>query len=265
MEFVLIIIGVLLLLFVLIMYLNRRNVVKFFRGGNVVVTGHKGHGKDVLFSFVTNYRSKTKKEQYISNVDYTANKNYHRFDFKLMSLGGNSYESFLTDKLIPYEYTSLEKADFYIADAGIYLPSTYHDVLIKRYGEVPLFYAIQRHIAESNTHVNIQNLNRLWDKLREQADYYIDCLSCKVFFRKFVIQKVVVYDTYESALQRLKPVKIPRGLILRNKTAVAMNAIRVGDRGLIKKMTLISMLPKKPFNTRYFKEILKRGRIYAEI
>ena len=243
---------------------NRSFVVKCFRKGNVIVTGHKGRGKDLLFSFVTNYRWKKKRERYISNVDYTGGKGYSQFDFKYMQLGGNTYENFLSGDLKKYEYPYKEGRDFYIADAGVYLPSSYHDKLVKYYGETPLFYAIQRHLADSNTHVNIQNLNRLWDKLREQADWYIDSIGAKVLFKKFVIQRVRVYDTYESALQRLKPMKVPRGLIRKEKTAKALDAQRQADRGLIKTMTIISVLPKKHYDSRYFKEILRRGSIYAD-
>lgn len=259
---VIVVFSVLLLVCIFVLYRNRKFIVRCFCKGNVVVTGHKGRGKDLLFSFVTNYRWRKKKEKYISNVDYSGGKGYSEFDFKYMDLGGNSFENFLNNSLVPYEYRYKEGRDFYIADAGVYLPSTYHDKLVKKYGEVPLFYAIQRHLADSNTHVNIQNLNRLWDKLREQADYYIDCLSARVLFGKIVIQQVCVYDTYESALQRLRPMKIPRGLIMRDKTAKALSAQRDADRGLIKRMTIVSMLPRKHYDTRYFKEILKRGSIY---
>ena len=260
---IIIIVAVIIGIVALMLMLNRKKIIKLFKTGNCIVTGHKGRGKDILFSFVTNYRYRKAREWYISNVDYTGNKNYDKFDFANMGLGGNTYDDFLNDTLKAYEYKGIEKADFYIADAGVYLPSTYHDKLVKKYGSVPLFMAIVRHLCNSNVHCNIQNLGRLWDKVREQADYYIDCKWCKVLFGKFVIQQVVVYDTYESALQRLMPMKVPRNLLFKNKEAKAMNAMRMADKGLIKKMFIVSKLPPKSkrYDTRYFKKILAKGSV----
>lgn len=42
---------------------------------------------------------------------------------------------------------------------------------------MPIFYALSRHLYNNNIHVNVQNLGRLWLKLREQADSFIRVLG----------------------------------------------------------------------------------------
>lgn len=52
-----------------------------------------------------------------------------------------------------------------------------------------------------------QNLNRMYDKVREQSDQYIRCTSCRVVCG-FVFQHVIIYDKYESCVARVKPCRI---------------------------------------------------------
>jgi hypothetical protein len=255
---ILIVILLLLVIFIIVeSYIGKKSILNFFDIGNVVVTGHKGCGKDMLFSYVT----RSRKKDYISNINYTFDNHFVKFNAKLLSVGGNTFDNFINNNLKYYKYPYGDDIDYYISDCGVYFPSTYHDILVKKYQETPFFMALSRHLGECNVHCNIQNLNRLWDKIREQSDFYIDCLNTKVFFKKIVVQKVIVYDNYESALARKKPVAVPRGLVIRHKNAVDMVAMRNADVGYIKKYRFIHILPKKnkQYNTRIFKTMLEEG------
>ena len=71
---------------------------------------------------------------------------------------------------------------------------------------MPLCYPLSRHLWEGNIHVNIQNFNRLWKPLREQADFWIHVKRrVKLPFHIFV--KCITYDKQQSAESYLEPVK----------------------------------------------------------
>src|SRR5690606_12577738 len=109
------------------------------------------------------------------------------------------YENFINDNVQQIEKREqLECADIYISDAGIYLPAQYHYLLDKKYKSLPIFYALSRHLYNNNVHVNTQALNRVWDKLREQADSYFKALkTIKIFGLLFT--RVRYYETYQVA------------------------------------------------------------------
>jgi len=86
------------------------------------------------------------------------------------------------------------------------LPSQYCNILDKVYPGLPMFYALTRHAFNSNIHLNTQYLGRVWNKLREQADYYIKaCWVLNLGF--FLFCKVTVYDRYDTAIQEVSPLK----------------------------------------------------------
>ena len=191
------------------------SVVRLFESGNVSVCGLRGTGKDMLFSNVIARR----KQPYISNCDYHCVKSaFIKLDFSKIDLD-NNYSQLLKGDIIPYDYPYPENADFYISDAGIYLPSQYQGDLIYKYKGIPTFAALSRHLGNCNFHFNSQNIERVWDKLREQSDIYIRCESCYVLkflpkipilgrlFKNIVIQKITIYDKYQSCVDRVQPFK----------------------------------------------------------
>ena len=122
----------------------------------------------------------------------------------------------LKDRIKQYNYPYPKECDIYISDCGIYLPSQYCNQLNRDYEGLISFQALSRQIARCNLHINAQNLNRVWDKLREQSDVYIRCVKCYYIFG-FVLQKVVIYDKYESCLNRVNPCRIRKPLFASKK------------------------------------------------
>lgn len=231
-----------------------KKIIKLFQSGNVCVCGLKGRGKDMLFSNVVARR----KLPYVCNTDYGAD----HIPFRPMDYdcGGNTYECFLTGKLHRYIYPHKDGTDIYIADAGVYFPSQYCGELNKRYGYFSTFMALSRHLGECNVHFNVQNLNRVWDKIREQSDIYIMCNWCKVLFGKLVIERVTIYEQYESAVARVPPYRAPR---VRMNSDRRMNLhmdkqkYRIAH-GEIERRTLI-YFNKSSYNTRVFKDMLENA------
>lgn len=180
-------------------------IIKRFESGNVMVFGAKGKGKDLLFGNVIARR----KQGYVSNLDYGGD--FHQIDFRNIDCGTNTYIDFINNKVKFYEYPYNWGDDIYISDCGVYFPSQYCNELNRDFKYFPVFFALSRQIAEVNVHCNSQALGRVWDKIREQtADTYLYCRWCLYIpFFDIVIQMVTEYDTYDSALKKVKPFKRP--------------------------------------------------------
>ena len=228
-----------------------RKVIRYFKDGNVCVCGLRGRGKDMLFANVVMRR----KLPYISNTDYGGT--CYRFDPPEFDCGGNTYKNFLDAKIKPYRYPYADKVDLYIGDCGIYFPSQYCNELNKYYGYFATFMALSRHLGECNVHFNVQNLNRVWDKIREQSDIYLLCNWCKVFFGKIVIQKVTAYEFYDSAVKRVPRFRIPQPWLNPDRIFQWKLAKQNYDvtHGYIKPHLLI-YINRSKYNTRIFKEVL---------
>ena len=227
-----------------------KKIIKLFEEGNVSVCGLRGKGKDMLFANVVMRRD----IPYISNTDYGGK--FIPLDFDKLNCQ-NTWKNFLTGKLNHYEYPYEDGVDIYHGDGGVYLPSQYQAELCKEYGHVPIYMAISRHLGDCNFHYNVQNLNRMWDKVREQSDTYIRCVGCKVLFGKLVIQKVIIYEDYDSAVKRVPPFRLKRPWF--NPDRIQTWDIQKQNyqiaHGKVEPRFLI-YLNKSKYNTRIFKEML---------
>lgn len=253
MTLLILIVGAIILsIFFLKNLLTKNFIKKAFSNGGIQVAGKKGKGKDVLFSWVINSRRKP----YISNIRYTKNEMlYTPLKAKeTFSLGGNEFYNFIDNTIIPYEYKEEDGKDIYISDGGVYFPSTYDNELNKEYPSAALFVALSRHIGKCNVHVNVQDHERLWKKLREQMDGFITCRSC-LFIKWLNVFRIrmTYYDRRQTAEEDRRPMK--RGFFS-SRRAVADG--KVTDYGQIKNLVLWGRL-KYNYDTRRFKKILKQG------
>ena len=232
-----------------------RKIIRFFNSGNVCVCGLRGRGKDMLMANVIARR----RLDYVSNTDFGGN---HIPFYPLnYDCGGNTYENFLRGNLRYYDYPHEDGTDIYISDAGVYFPSQYCKELNRNFGFFSTFMALSRHLGECNVHFNVQNLNRVWDKIREQSDIYIMCNWCRVLFGKIVLQKVTVYESYESAVNRVPPYRSPRVFMNNDRRfslALDKQKYRIAH-GDIRRYTLLYW-NRSNYDTRVFKEMLLRGQ-----
>ncbi len=235
--------------------MNMKKILKLFRSGNVCVCGLRGRGKDMLFANVAVRR----ELPYVSNTDYGGE--HIPFDPMAYDCGGNTYENFINGDLYQYYYPHEDGTDIYLSDAGIYFPAQHCKELNKRFGFLSTFVAISRQLGECNFHFNVQNLNRVWDKIREQSDIYIMCNFCRVLPFGLVVQKVTVYEKYESAVDRVPPYKPPK---VRMNSDRKMNISMEKQRyrtahGDIKVMMLL-YFNKSTYDTRIFKKMLEDAK-----
>jgi hypothetical protein len=235
-----------------------KTVVKMFKKGNVCVTGLRGTGKDMLTSNVVVRR----KEEYVSNIDYGGKyAHYNELDFNKLDLGGNTYKNLLEGNVKYYKYPYPSGSDIYISDVGVYFPSQYCNELNRDYKHLPMYMALSRQVSHNNVHINVQNLNRAWDKIREQSDIYIRCRRCIVLFGKIVIQQITTYDKYQSCVDRVEPCKIRVPTMA--KREVKENAKMYLDKfrnsyGTIKNHLLIYW-NKSTYDTYYFEKLFEGG------
>lgn len=244
--------AILIIVFVvsLFSFINRAIFFGLFKKGNVIVTGLRGCGKDMAFCLAINHF----KKNYISNVVYSSpKKKYKQFEFdaKVWELAGNSYKDFVEGSVKKFEYPYPDGLDYYISDAGIYFPSQYQGELVKLYKGSPLFQALSRHIGDCNVHCNVQNLNRLWDKIREQSDIYVCMKGCHVFFKRFALLRGCIYETAEACEKRLVPPHYGLGKEGRNRRVMFETA-----NGRIKSFWFFARIPYR-YDDRRFKRLLE--------
>lgn len=225
-------------------------IIRMFEDGNVAVVGLRGRGKDMLIANVVMRR----KIPYVSNVDYGGiHYPFVPFDF---DCGSNTYKNFISGNVNPYVFPFPDGTDVYISDAGVYFPAQYCNELNRDYGYFASFMALSRHLGQCNVHFNVQNLNRCWDKIREQCDHYILCNDCKVIFG-FVFQQVTIYEKYQSAVDRVPVFPVRRPIL--NPTRIQnwelARANYLISHGVIKRKFLIYR-NRSNYDTRIFKRIL---------
>lgn len=234
-----------------------RRIIRLFKTGNTCVTGLRGTGKDMLMANVVVRR----KEPYISNVNYGGK--FQDLDFYKIDVGGNTYRDFIAHDPKYYEFPYEYASDIYLSDAGVYLPSQYCNELNREYKSMAVYQALSRQVSGNNFHINTQNLNRLWDKVREQSDIYIRCNWCKVLFGKIVIQKVTLYERAESCQNRVPPCRVRMGLTDISPARRLQKRMYIDtyecSHGRIQSGLLIYR-NKSTYDTLLFKEMLKNGK-----
>lgn len=240
------------IILIIMLYFKRNNayIKNKFIDNNTIIFGVKGSGKDLLTQLVIYLRYKQKKDTiYYANNDYGYN--YNHCTLKDLSVYPNTYENLIENKIHTINKTEKrESIDCYISDAGIYLPSQYDTLLSKLYPSFPIYYAISRHLYNSNIHMNVQNLERIWKKIREQADHYILARGCiNIKFLPWIFVKTRYYSRYQSALEQVSPMS-KVGLL--NKYNRALIAEYEAKNGIIKNGICCIRKSKIKYDTRHF-------------
>lgn len=220
----------------------------YFKESSVIVYGPKGSGKDLLFQKVIYLR---RNEKYLANITYGYKGEV--VPIKQLSVAPNNFENFIKGDVVTIKKNDdFEGVDYFLSDAGVFLPAQYNSILTKNYFSLPIYYALSRHLYLQNIHLNSQYLNRAWNMLREQADKFIRCVGkTKLLFG--IIAKIRMYDKYESAAANLLPMKKPK---LFDKVGRAMYNQYYATNGEIK--TRLYYIRKKhiKYDTRIFHKVI---------
>lgn len=241
-----------------------KKIAKLFEADNVCVTGLRGSGKDVIMGNVIALR----KAPYNSNIDYGGY--FCRLKISDLCMNGNTYKDFIEDTTKEWHYPYARGSDVYISDAGVYFPAQYCNELNKLYPGIAQYGALSRQLAHANFHVNVQNLNRCFDKIRELSGTYIRTRKClfpfyripilNLFLGKFCIVLWTYYDKYESCVARVKPCRVRVPMF--NKNAQIQARIYrdsfFNQHGEVKNH-ITMMFSKSEHDTFYFERLLRDG------
>lgn len=216
-------------------------VLTEFRGGNVIVFGRKGKGKDLLFQWVINAR----KRACYSNIYYGGRSML--FNLKNLDCGQNTYENVLSGNIIKFKPQFNENTDFYVSEGGIQLPCQYNHILNKQYKSLPLIYALSRHIYNANIHCNMQGVGRIWNLLREQADSFI-WVRGRIKLPFIIIIKGTIYKNEQEARSERRPLK--QRFLRRTEIDIYNH-----EQGQPRDFWVILSKRKIYYDTRYFKSV----------
>lgn len=232
-----------------------KKIIKLFKDHSVTVTGMKGTGKDLLFGNVIARR----KVSYISNLDYGYK--YNLLDFDRCDCGGNTYDNFINGDLNYYSWDYPVGADIYLSDAGVYFPAQYCNELNKKYPYLSTFLALSRQLCGgTKMHSNCQNLNRVYDKIREHSDVYLRCRKC-IYIFGIVIQFITYYDKFQSCLDRVQPCRVSTPWLnpVARTQALTYKDNFFNQHGTVKNHILIYFNRSK-HDSWLFKKLLERGK-----
>lgn len=227
-------------------------IIRLFNNHSCSVIGAKGSGKDVLTGNVIARR----KKPYCSNCNYGYD--YYPFDYNKV-VPDVSFCDIVSNNVKPYKYPFPDGTDIYLSDCGILFPSQYCNELNKMYPSLSTFMAISRHLGDCRVHTNTQHLSRTYDKIREQSDIYILCEWLIKPLIKFgiVVQSVIIYDKYESALNKVRPCRV-RSRPLNSCEANATTDVYIDNfynqHGRVKRGLLI-YFNKSKHNSRFFRDL----------
>lgn len=236
-----------------------RFLKKIFENGNVMVTGEKGSGKDVLFGNVIARIGRP----YISNCDYTKDDKYIPLDLDKLDVGKNNFRNFIHNDFRKYIYPYDDRINIWISDAGNYFPAQYNAQLDKEFPYLPVLFSLLRQLADASISTNAQAYERVWNKLREQAsDHFIRCDKCKVLFGKLVVATYYYYDKASSCEARVKPCRISLPLFASREQRLQFDMYLdkfYNQYGTVKKKFYICWNRSK-HDSRFFKEVLANGK-----
>lgn len=238
---------VILFYFVIKHLVTKKDILNRFKNGNVIVSGRKGYGKDLLFQYVINKR----KSGYFSNLDYGGC--YHNIAVKDLELSPNDYNHFIKGEIKQINKNEeMEGHDIYLSDSGVYLPSQFDSTIQKVYPSLSIFFALNRHLYNNGMHLNAQRLDRIFKSLREQADSYILLRKRRIKIPFFIVIRTRVYEKYDSALQELEPLNSR----FFNKYSKAEVDLYKAKHGYIKNGLLFISKRSLHYDSRAFHKIL---------
>jgi len=231
----------------------------------VIIHGGKGKGKGVIFQYLIN-----KESSCLVNIPYSIDGHAIVLDPEeyFGSIKPNTAEKFL-NKLVTIVSKRLEweGLNYYLDDGLLYFPN-YNDSLLKKlHPSMSLFLPTQRHLYNSYTVVNVQDIERFYKIFRElQLDGHIKALGTSGFgyigsrlpiLRRYAIVKWRFHEKQVSAIDNILPFE-KLGVLQRAADPLitsTASALREQYNGLHGEIVDGSLWIKKKhlyFDTRYY-------------
>lgn len=235
-----------------------------FAKQNITVFGGKGKGKSSLFSTMIYLDRKNKP---LSSIPFQYSEVVEPKEY-FNSISPNTYKEMIDDKItIVNKNKEWEGRTYFDDDSGIKYPSHEDKKLTDKYASMALFIPIQRHLYNSNTVLNVQDIDRVWIKIREmQVDGYIKALGINgwswlwhqiPFIRNYVRIKFRYYENHNSAEQGMLPFS-KLGLVnegispLYLTSGAATKEVYEAQNGVIKDYAVWVLKKNIQYDTRYY-------------
>src|SRR5690554_6108652 len=207
---------------------------------------------------------------YLSNIDYGYGvRIVDMAEFKLYKDKNKtielSFQDFLNnpDDIYMTKNLSFEGKELILSDTQLYFPASYFQILVKKYPSFPIFFQLSGHLYDMTITINSQRYNLVWDKLRDQADLYIQAVNTfpgkglrKIhpylpIIRNKLITKLYIYEKFETAELGVFPY-VPRAGIKDRAVIKADKAKFDSENGKILKLSIVTDLRDIKYDTRYF-------------
>ena len=217
-------------------------LLECFENFNTCVFGLRGKGKDIIFNKIINARNEPCYATIPYNEELCIETTLNKF-----SVSPNTFESIVDDNITIIKKELKENTDLYISDAGNLLPAQNSPKLVKKYPGFPAFYSLSRHLYNMNIHYNTQDLNRVWNLLREQTGRWVKAVKTSSI-GPFLITSFIVYDRRASAESEMLPFKTS----IFNSEAKALKMDFEAKHGSVKAYRIIQLKSHIYYDSRYF-------------
>lgn len=262
----LIIYPILILVVRLIIKLKHMTYLKYATQ-NVIIHGGRGKGKGLLFQYVY-----LKEREILSNVPFGKKTTLVQPSKYFNSIAPNtSLKMIKGEHAIVQKNEAWEGVPYFLDDTAVYFPNYNDNQLKVIYPSMSLFLPIQRHLYNSYTIINAQDINRTYKILRElQTDGYIKALGTYgtgyiwnrlPVLRKYLFVKWRYHENLESAINNRLPFE-KLGMINRGteriytSTASALKEQYEGQNGHIQDGYIWIKKKHIEYDTRYFHELI---------
>lgn len=230
---------------------------------SIIIFGGRGKGKGLLFQKAINSEDKA-----LCNIPYGDNTIITDPDTYFDSIRPNDFQNAISGTIIKSKkVTEWEKVPYYLDDTAVYFPNTEDTFLKKHFKSLSLFITIQRHLYDTYTVLNAQNILRVYKNLRElQLDGYIKARRTigKTYIwrhlpilRHYFIVQWRFYENIDSADNGLLPFEkmgiINRGTdLLYTSSAAAQKEVYKGEHGEILDGFIFINRKHIHYDTRYY-------------
>lgn len=216
---------------------------------------------DLYYLYNPNYLSNIDYGYGVRIVDMSEFKLYKNYE-KTVEL---SFQDFLNnpDDIYMTKNLSFEGKELILSDSQLYFPASYFQTLIRKYPSFPIFFQLSGHLYDMTITINSQRYGLVWDKLRDQADLYIQAINTfpgkglkKIhpyipIIRNKLITKLYIYERFETAERGIFPY-VPRAGI-KDRAIIKADKLKFdSENGKILKLSIVTDLRDLRYDTRYF-------------
>jgi len=255
-----------LFLFFVLFFMIQEMRFKRYAHQSIIIFGGRGKGKGLLFQKAIN-----KEESALCNIPYGPKSTVCDPGTYFESISPNDFQNAISGDIVPVKPNpEWEGVPYYLDDTAVYFPNQEDSFLKKHFKSLALFITIQRHLYDTYTVLNAQNISRVYKNLRElQVDGYIKARRTigkgyvwrhLPILRRFFVVKWRFYENIDSAEMGLLPFE-KMGFLNKATDRIAMSTASAlkeqydGEHGEIKDGFVFISRKKIWYDSRYYRTL----------